>query len=484
MSILRSSAVRWPFISIRCPCIGCCTKEESDDKVEEFDSLVADTKNNASLDNNNNTAHLIISTHLQNISKSTVPTVTMQGSHFITPITINHPNATTPMTPLMQASPFILPIANHPHATTPMTPPTHNRSSIEFSPLMRHTSPAMQRLLGQNTPRSPLHSTDASSFALPPRARMLIQNNNSKSFDASTKSTSTIAGFPLHCITVCTPPPQKGHKAGKETYCFVEDSILGTGQFGTVYEAYQQQQNQTKVAIKITPAVTMTLHDRDASHEYILSQKISRKQRISKLNNLIDIRGWCRRRKEKVNEYVIVMDYYPGSLYTLLDTEVNAHLLDIDSSYSVAREMHATILTINLLKQCANGLKQLRMVQEDLQYNDWSPNNIMVTDMRLPVNNEAIVYKLADFGKARAGSQFGTALYASNVDSPLHQETTDLNSIAVIGLEMLSVFGSTDNALWEAIKSLASIVISGGYKVVKKRDVMIKRILRDYKKER
>eukprot|EP01083_Nonionella_stella_P123205 371160_1 len=263
---------------------------------------------------------------------------------------------------------------------------------------------------------------------------------------------------------------------------------IGSGTFGTVYEGHPDGDNNTRLAIKFSVVAGGNTKKSDAHNEYCLCQQLAKRQVNETMENVVRIVNTKSNYKSKLKsnvlqpnvDYFIVMEYCPGTLRTLIDKQVKQHKSEISEQlspgeniltskytpskstvntksanvFSEHEELEGMMVTLNVLKQCTDGLKQLQAVFPNVRFNDWSPDNILVSDTSIPIGKD-VKFKLSDFGKAAVGKRkFGSAPYASNIDEPKANETQDINSISLIGLEVLSSFSSYDNAIWTVISSV------------------------------
>ena len=243
-----------------------------------------------------------------------------------------------------------------------------------------------------------------------------------------------------------------------------------------LFVGHPYYQNDTRVTIKVITAKRWDHESKrgDAYSEYTFSRVLAQQfQRSGAVNpNVVNIKGakWKKSKNGMNVDYVIVMECSCGSLRSIM----NAQRASTDSM----AEVDAMNVVINMLRQSVFGLKQLQSIKANFRYNNWSPDNLLVDAVSLPISN-GIVYKLSDFSKSRAGKhKFGTAPYMS---ANAGVEVSDVNSMAVMGLEALSVFGCQDNYLWEAIWETCPLKVRES-EVPSIRDAQIKIIIQEKEK--
>eukprot|EP01083_Nonionella_stella_P145995 458605_1 len=194
-----------------------------------------------------------------------------------------------------------------------------------------------------------------------------------------------------------------------------------------------------------------------AQNEYNVSRVLAQKQLSyaqGELDNVVHITD----AKWLESQYTVSMSLYPGTLRDIMDKQLASNVGAIDDSglplaMPIVHEHVAIKVTVELLMQCLAGLQQLQKVFDpNFQYHNWSPDNILVTDVRVPVSSD-VVYKVCDFGKVKPGQRpFGSEPYMSGVNNPKTSETCDINGMAVMGIEVISVFASFENRIWAALK--------------------------------
>eukprot|EP01083_Nonionella_stella_P113594 334928_1 len=196
-------------------------------------------------------------------------------------------------------------------------------------------------------------------------------------------------------------------------------------------------------------------------NEYNTSLMLAQKQRNydrGELDNVVHITNAKWLEHDECPKYMVEMHLENGSLRDILKKQVAAAHVANDENASSAtlimtQQLYPIRVVLKLLRQCLLGLQQLRTVLgPDFKYDNWAPDNILVNNVSLPVSNENIVYKLCDFGRVkREERRFGGEPYMSAVGHPKTVETHDINSLAVVGIEVFSAFGVFENRIWDAL---------------------------------
>ncbi|CCW64903.1 unnamed protein product [Phytomonas sp. EM1] len=195
--------------------------------------------------------------------------------------------------------------------------------------------------------------------------------------------------------------PQRKEKYIGEDIVYFEDSILGKGQFGTVYKGYCKSRKR-EVAVKIFHDITpfcashasYLYFNEDASDEAARAGRVPPPQEINALaqlksRNCPNVIGmydsWIKKTDpENSNRvYVIVTEYCPGGdLHHWMQTKGKV-------SEGVAR---------SLIYQLCNAL--LVFKSECIIHRDIKPANLLLTSKNL----EEAVLKVADFGMAKVAA--------------------------------------------------------------------------------
>eukprot|EP01083_Nonionella_stella_P110160 322167_1 len=399
------------------------------------------------------------------------------------------------------------------HPTLPAAVYSHDEKPALITPCIDFPAFQMTTILAQGSNTSnPLRPSTRSSQRYLSNDHTTNTNSGSNLSDEHQPITFDELGPRAHgdVRLICH---QKNDNHTVTTMYWVDyKQVIGSGQYGTVYHAYEKMSNHD-CAVKCSIIVPRKASRSDAHHEFMFSKKLAKRQSEyinGTLDNVVRILDTKTNYKKSTAhdhpnsniKYLIVMDHYPGSLRDIINKQLtiatkNSDLarsgslptrrssspirfhpitkkvnisswdlmrrLNMGSSlltcgtvasgswYCESDEIYAMAMAINVLKQCVMGLKQLLQLFPNLQFNDLSPGNILVTDVDFPVSKD-IMFKLSDFGKTAVGKfRFGTAPYVSGVEDPQTSETQDINSLAVIGLEVLSAFGSIGNIIWTAI---------------------------------
>merc|ERR1712129_595630 len=122
-----------------------------------------------------------------------------------------------------------------------------------------------------------------------------------------------------------------------------------------------------------------------------------------------------------------------GSLRSLINAQKQ-------KQHAIINEASAMRRANNMMRQSVFGLKELQAINgKGARHHRFIPETLLADAIE-----DTIIYKLSDFGKSK-----GSAAYTSSLHHTM--EGADINSLAVMGLEVLSVFGCHDNYLWEAV---------------------------------
>eukprot|EP01083_Nonionella_stella_P266052 900486_1 len=320
---------------------------------------------------------------------------------------------------------------------------------------------------------------------LPSRAFVNLLNNplslsrdlfSSPSLLTSTSSSESTLALSLKQLVHAVPRSSKGTHQSKANHSLIvadtEVTILDTitnrsityyaeqiieTRFGLICKGRIKGDHNATGVLKAMHVFNNSVIQTAAQNEYNVSRVLAQKQLSyaqGELDNVVHITD----AKWLESQYTVSMSLYPGTLRDIMDKQLASNVGAIDDSglplaMPIVHEHVAIKVTVELLMQCLAGLQQLQKVfDSNFQYHNWSPDNILVTDVGVPVSSD-VVYKVCDFGKVKPGQRpFGSEPYMSGVNNPKTSETCDINGMAVMGIEVISVFASFENRIWAALK--------------------------------